>query len=462
MARKLIRNAHIISIDPEVGVIPRGDILIEGSKIAAIGTDLSVSDAEIIDGEGRIAIPGFIDTHRHTWQALLRASGADWTLAQYFAGVRGVMGTLYTPDDMKIGNHLGAIAALDAGITTLYDWSHNNNSPDHSSAAVEGLMAAGMRAVFGYGNSDAEWVPVSDAPSDFEDVARVKREYFSSDDQLVTMGFAARGNQFATMRVTKEDFVKARDLGLRISVHMGDGLWGMNKPVVDLHAEGLTGPDVTYVHCNSLQSEDFQIIGDTGGTASIAPELELHMGHGFPPTLSLMKVGVRPSISIDVVTTVPDDMFSAMRALLSGTRAVVNNQALIDKVIVDPLPLMATDVLEFATLQGAIACGLGDKTGSLTVGKEADIVLVNCNSLNTMPMNNAYGIVVEAAHAGNVETVIVAGNIRKRDFKLVDFDHASFKTRVEAARDGLFEKAGVPSDGSWLPRPFEAATDSEF
>jgi cytosine/adenosine deaminase-related metal-dependent hydrolase len=171
---------------------------------------------------------------------------------------------------------------------------------------------------------------------------------------------------------------------------------------------------------------------------------------------------VRPSISIDVVTTVPDDMFSAMRALLSGTRAVVNNQALLDKVIVDPLPLMATDVLEFATLQGAIACGLGDKTGSLTVGKEADIVLVNCNSLNTMPMNNAYGIVVEAAHAGNVETVIVAGNIRKRDFKLVDFDHASFKTRVEAARDGLFEKAGVPSDGSWLPRPFEAATDSEF
>lgn len=462
MSRKLIRNAHIITIDPRLGVIPRGDILIEGSKIAAIGVDLAVSDAEIIDGAGRIAIPGFVDTHRHTWQALLRATGADWTLAQYFAGVRGVMGDLYTPDDMKIGNHLGAIAALDAGITTLYDWSHNNNTPDHASAAVEGLMAAGMRAVFGYGNSNAEWVPVSDKPTNFADVERVRRSYFSSDDQLVTMGFAARGNQFATLPVTRDDFTRARELGLRISVHMGDGLWGMNKPVVELHGAGLAGPDVTYVHCNSLHAEDFRIIGETGGTASIAPELELHMGHGFPPTLALLAVGVRPSISIDVVTTVPDDMFSAMRALLAGTRAVVNNQALIDNVIVDPLPLMATDVLEFATLQGAIACGLGHKTGSLTVGKEADIVLLNTNSLNLMPMNNAYGIVVEAAHAGNVETVIVAGQVRKRDFKLVGFDHMGFKSRVEAARDALFAKAGVPADGSWLPRPFEAASESEF
>lgn len=462
MSRKLIRNAHIITIDPKLGVIPRGDILIEGSKIAAIGVDLAVSDAEIIDGAGRIAIPGFVDTHRHTWQALLRATGADWTLAQYFAGVRGVMGDLYTPDDMKIGNHLGAIAALDAGITTLYDWSHNNNTPDHASAAVEGLMAAGMRAVFGYGNSNAEWVPVSDKPTNFADVERVRRSYFSSDDQLVTMGFAARGNQFATLPVTRDDFTRARELGLRISVHMGDGLWGMNKPVVELHGAGLAGPDVTYVHCNSLHAEDFRIIGETGGTASIAPELELHMGHGFPPTLALLAVGVRPSISIDVVTTVPDDMFSAMRALLAGTRAVVNNQALIDKVIVDPLPLMATDVLEFATLQGAIACGLGHKTGSLTVGKEADIVLLNTNSLNLMPMNNAYGIVVEAAHAGNVETVLVAGQVRKRDFKLVGFDHMGFKSRVEAARDALFAKAGVPADGSWLPRPFEAASESEF
>lgn len=462
MTRKIIRNAHIISIDPDVGVIPRGDILIEGSKIAAIGRNLDVSDAEEIDGEGRIAIPGFIDTHRHTWQALLRATGADWTLAQYFAGVRGVMGDLYTPDDMKIGNHLGAIAALDAGITTLYDWSHNNNTPDHSSAAVEGLMAAGMRAVFGYGNSNAEWVPVSDAPTDFNDVRRIRDTYFASDDQLVTMGFAPRGNQFATLRVTAEDFTKARELGLRISVHMGDGLWGMNKPIVELHGAGLTGDDITYVHCNSLHADDFKILGETGGTASIAPELELHMGHGFPPTLALLNVGVRPSISIDVVTTVPDDMFSAMRALLAGTRSVVNGQALIDGVIVDPLPLMATDVLEFATLQGAIACGLGYKTGSLTVGKEADIVLINTNSLNTIPMNNAYGIVVEAAHAGNVETVIVAGTVRKRDFKLVDFDTMGFKAKVETARDGLFEKAGVPADGSWLPRPFEAASDSEF
>lgn len=462
MTRKVIRNAYVVSVDPEVGNLPEGDILVEGSRIAAIGRGLAVDGAEEIDGRGRIAIPGFVDTHRHTWQSLLRAVGADWTLAQYFQGVRGVVGDLYTADDMRIANHLGALSALDEGITTLYDWSHNNNSPDHADAAVEGLKAAGLRAVFGYGNASSEWVPVSDKPTNFADVKRVRDTYFGSDDQLLTMAFAARGNQFATMPRTEEDFRGARELGLRITVHVGDGLWGMRKPVVELHAHGLTGPDVTYVHCNTLHDEDFEIIGATGATASIAPELELHMGHGFPPTLKLLAVGVRPSISIDVVTTVPDDMFSAMRALLSATRAVVNDKALREGRIVDPLPLMATDVLEFATLRGAIACGLGHKIGSLSPGKEADIVLVNTNSLNCLPMNNPTGVVVEAAHAGNVELVMVAGEVKKRDFKLVGFDVHAFRAKVDAARDALFARAGIPTDGTWLPRPFEAVGESEF
>ncbi len=460
--RTIIKGAYVVSVDPQQGNLPVGDILVEGSRISAIGPSIAADADEVIDGRGRIAIPGFVDTHRHTWQSLLRAVGADWTLAQYFQGVRGVVGDLYTADDMRIANHLGALAALDEGITTLFDWSHNNNSPDHASAAVEGLMDAGLRAVFGYGNASSEWVPVSDKPTNFADVRRVRDTYFRSDDQLVTMAFSARGNQFATMARTEEDFRGARELGLRISVHVGDGLWGMKKPVVELKEHGLTGSDVTYVHCNSLHDEDFAAIGETGGTASIAPELELHMGHGFPPTLKLMAVGVRPSISIDVVTTVPDDMFSAMRALLSATRAVVNDRALKEGRIVDPLPLMATDVLEFATLRGAEACGLGHKTGSLTVGKEADIVLINTNSLNCLPMNNPTGVVVEAAHAGNVEMVMVAGKIRKRDFRLVGFDLAGFRQKVDQARDALFERAGIPTDGTWLPRPFEAVGDSEF
>jgi 5-methylthioadenosine/S-adenosylhomocysteine deaminase len=460
MKRILIHGATILTLDPKIGDL-RGDIIVEGSRIVAVAPSIPADDAEIIPAERMIALPGFVDSHRHTWQSLLRGAAIDWTLAQYFSGIRGVMGRLYTSDDMYVANHLGALEALDAGITTLYDWSHNNNTPDHADEAVRGLKDAGLRAVFGYGNANDEWIPPSTLPTNFSDVERVRRSHFSSDDQLVTMAFAARGPQFTTFDITADEFRRARDLGLRITVHVGDGLWGNTRPVLQLASRGLLGDDITYVHCNTLTDEDFRLIGDSGATASISPEVELQMGHGFLATLKLIDVGVRPSISIDIVTSIAGDMFGAMRMLLAGTRAVVNDEALRLRRIVDPLPLMSRDVLEFATIQGARACGLEALIGSLTPGKEADIVLLDTDSLNLMPLNNPHGVVVECAHAGNVDTVMVAGKIVKRDKRLLDVDLQHMRARVDAARDGLFRRANVPSDGSWLPRPFSEGPDIE-
>jgi cytosine/adenosine deaminase-related metal-dependent hydrolase len=273
------------------------------------------------------------------------------------------------------------------------------------------------------------------------------------------MAFAARGPQFTTLDITADEFRRARALGLRISLHVGDGIWGTTRPVVQLASRGLLGDDITYVHCNTLTDEDFRLIGDSGATASISPEVELQMGHGFLATLKLIEVGVRPSISIDIVTSIAGDMFGAMRMLLAGTRAVANDAALREGRIVDPLPLMSRDVLEFATFQGARACGLEARTGSLTPGKEADIVLIDTDSLNLIPINNPHGIVVECAHAGNVDTVIVAGRLVKRDKRLLGVDLQRMRTRVDAARDVLFRRANVASDGSWLPRPFSKSAN---
>ncbi len=459
MNRTLIRGAAVLTLDPRLGDFARADILVEGSRIVAMAPSIAADDAQMIDAGGMIALPGFVDSHRHTWQSLLRATAVDWTLAQYFAGIRGVMGRLYTPDDMYIANHLGALEALDAGITTLYDWSHNNNSPDHADEAVRGLKDAGIRGVFGYGNANDEWIPPSAQPTNFADVERVRRTHFASDDQLVTMAFAARGPQFTSLDITADEFRRARDLGLRITVHVGDGVWGTTRPVAQLASRDLLGDDITYVHCNTLTDEDFRFIGESGATASISPEVELQMGHGFLATLKLLRVGVRPSISIDIVTSIAGDMFGAMRTLLAGTRAVVNDAALRERRIVDPLPLTSRDVLEFATIQGARASGLAERAGSLTPGKQADIVLIDTNSLNLIPMNNPYGAVVESAHAGNVDTVLVAGKIVKRAKKLLEFDLPRLRARVDAARDGLFRRANVPPDGSWLPRPFSQGAD---
>src|SRR6476660_7093628 len=210
MSRTIIRNAIVLSMDPKIGEHLDADVLIDGSKIAAVQPNLGLVDAREIDGRGAIVLPGFVDTHRHTWQSLLRNTATDWSLAQYFGGVRGVMGELYTPDDMYVANHIGALEALDAGITTLVDWSHNNNTPDHADMAVKGLKDAGLRAIFAYGNANREWFPISELPTDFVDLARVRKQHFSSDDGLVTMAFAARGPQFTSLDHTDLEFRKAR------------------------------------------------------------------------------------------------------------------------------------------------------------------------------------------------------------------------------------------------------------
>jgi len=462
MARKLIRNATVISVDPKIGDLHRGDILIDGSKIAAVAPSIAADGAEIIDGTNKIAIPGFVDTHRHTWEALLRATGPDWSLGQYFTGVRVVMGGLYTPDDNYVANLLGALEALDAGFTTLYDWSHNNNSPEHADAAVKGLRDSGIRAVFGYGNANAEWFPPSEKPTDYADVRRVRKEHFPSDDGLVTMALAARGPQFTTLDITEADFKTARDLGIRITVHVGDGLWGMSKPLIQMKSRGLLKDDTTYVHCNTIGDDEFRLIADSGGTTSISPELEMQMGHGLPTALRMLDVGIRPSISTDVVTTVPADMFGAMRALLAGTRLMVHMKALGEKRMVEPLPLSSRDTLEFATLQGAKAAGLDHKAGSLTPGKQADIVLINTDALSLIPVNNPVSAVVEFAHIGNVDSVFVAGEAKKRNGKMVGVDFTSFRKRVDAARDALFERAGAPTDGSWIVKPYQEEKNLQF
>ena len=348
---------------------------------------------------------------------------------------------------------------MDSGITTLYDWSHNNNSPEHADGAVQGLKDSGIRGVYGYGNSNDEWIPNGNLPTNLEDVRRVRKTHFPGDDGLVTMAFASRGPQFSSIDATEDEFNCVRDLGIRITMHVGDGLWGTSRPLIQMNARGLLGDDITFVHCNMLADEEIQLMADTGATASISPEVELHMGHGWLATMRLLEVGIRPSISIDIVTSIAGDMFGPMRSLLMGTRAVVNGKALDEKRIVDPLPLMTTDILEFATVQGARACGFEDKVGTLTPGKEADLILIDTNALNLFPMNNPYGIVVESANPGNVDSVFVAGEAKKRNHKLVGVDIAALRRRVDAQRDALFARAGVPADGSWLPKPFSEGAD---
>ncbi|MFF1293488.1 MULTISPECIES: amidohydrolase family protein [unclassified Streptomyces] len=437
--RTLLRAGHVISMDPDIGDLPRGDVLIEDGRIAAVRPEIS-ADAEVLDMTGRIVIPGFVDTHRHTWEASIRGVAPDATLDDYFVDILDTFAPLYTPEDVYAANLAGALECLNAGITTLVDWSHINNTPEHPDAAIRALAESGIRAQYAYGSANtslADYWFESKIAIPGDDVRRIRAEHFASDDSLLTMGLATRGPGFCVNDVVTAEWGLARELGIPLTVHVGMGrLAGRFGMVKQLHDLGLLGPDTTYIHCCYLSEEEWRMVADSGGTVSVAPQVETQMGHGWPPVMKAIEYGLRPSLSIDVVTTVPGDMFTQIRAAFGAERARVNAESWQADVPVPDTMLTARRMLEIATLNGAHVAGLEDRTGSLTPGKRADVVAIDATALNVAPVHDAAAAVTLSADVSNVDTVLVDGVIRKRDGKLTG-DVARARRLVEESRDRL-------------------------
>jgi cytosine/adenosine deaminase-related metal-dependent hydrolase len=437
--KTLIRGGTVITMDPQLGDLPQGDILIEDGKIAGIEQHID-ADAEVVDASGRIAIPGFVDTHRHTWEAAIRGCAPNATLDDYFVEVLDTFAPAYRAEDVYASNLAGSLECLNAGITTLVDWSHINNTPEHPDAAIRGLQETGIRAQYAYGSANtslADYWFGSKIVIPAEDVRRVRETYFSSDDGLLTMGLATRGPGFCLEDVVRAEWGMARELGIPITVHVAmgrvAGRFGMIKQLSDY---GLLGPDTTYIHCCYFSEEEWQLVADSGGTISIAPQVEVQMGHGWPPVMKAIEYGLPPSLSIDVVTTAPGDMFTEMRSAFGTERARVNAECWQADTAVPDTMLTARQMLEMATVNGAAVAGLSDRTGSLTPGKQADIVLIDARALNVAPVIDPVAAVTLCADVSNVETVMVDGRFRKRDGKLLgDVDRA--RSLVEASRDYL-------------------------
>jgi cytosine/adenosine deaminase-related metal-dependent hydrolase len=433
-------------MDPSVGDIYGGDVLIEDDRIAAVGPSVDAPDAEVIDASDCIVIPGFIDSHRHTWETVIRGIAPDVNLAGYFAVVLDQLAPAYRAEDVYAGNYLGSLEAIDAGVTTVLDWSHINNTPDHADEAIRGLRDARLRAVYCYGNPNtslADWWYTSTLKAP-EDIRRVRQTYFSSDEGLLTLAMGTRGPGFCTEEVVRHDWALARDVGAPISVHVGMGPYaGRFSMVQQLGQMGLLGDDTTYIHCNYLSDEEFQLIADSGGKISIAPTVEMTMGHGTPPTAKALAHGLRPSLSIDVVTTVPGDMFTQMRFLFAQDRLLAHEAAFAAGNEEEPTLLTSREVLEFATIEGARVCGLAERTGSLTPGKQADVVVIRGDDTNTYPVIDPVSTVVLQADTRNVDTVFVAGEALKRDGQLVGADLRGARDRAAASLEYLIEHTEI-------------------
>jgi cytosine/adenosine deaminase-related metal-dependent hydrolase len=378
-------------------------------------------------------MPGFVDTHRHIWEGLLRNIGTDVPLegrTSYISFVLHRLAPAFRPEDAYAGNLVSALGAIDAGVTTLLDWSHIQGSPAHTDAVIQALKDSGLRAVFAYGFPWwGKWEERQ--PSWF---VRAATEHFSSKDQLLTLALAAPGPEFTDFEVSRDHWKLAREADARITTHVGVGTYGQDGKVQEMGAAGLLGPDTTYIHCTTLNDTEIQMIVDSGGTVSLATPVEMMMGHGMPPIQKFLDRGVRPSLSVDVETNVPADMFNQMRSVLALQRSLAAADG--------KVPASPREVLEYATVEGARANGLDHKVGTLSPGKQADIIMLRTDRLNVTPLNDPVTAVVTRMDTSNVDTVLIAGRVLKRDGRLLHVDWDAVMRMALEARDHVIDKSG--------------------
>jgi 5-methylthioadenosine/S-adenosylhomocysteine deaminase len=425
--RTLLRGAMVLSVDPAVGDLPHGDVLIEDGRIAAVAATVNAVDAEIVDATGKIVMPGFVDTHRHTWQTAFRGIGADWTFDQYRVAMHGTLRRHYQPEDVYLGNLLGRIEALNSGVTTMVDWFHCADRPENADGAIQALREAPGHSVFCYCANEPDIRP---------EITRV-RSQLPGDRMMLGL----RGPQLTTMDTTAADVALARELGLRVSVHVhgATGWPSGRRPIADMRDRGLLDDRTTIVHGNGISDDQVAMMADAGCSVSISPDVELKMGCGWPETGRVLAAGIRPSLSIDNCPSASGDMFATMRTAFAVQRGLDGG-------------LTARDFIEFATRDGARACGLDTRTGSITVGKDADLILLDTEDPSIFPINNPAGTIVAAGHPGLVDSVFVGGKAVKRDGRLLGVDLPALRARVLESRDRIAAAAGIAVDGSWTPQ----------
>jgi cytosine/adenosine deaminase-related metal-dependent hydrolase len=451
---------------------------VNGNKIQAIGPNLNAGNADVVDASGKIVMPGFVDTHHHQAWTAIRSSIPDSILIHdgtntpgaqqnYLGNILLGFAPKYRPQDVYISELFGGLAQLDNGVTTVHDVSQIHHSPQHSDAAIQALFDTGRRAAFGYFESAgaAFGIPDNVATQQYPtDARRIKKQWFSSSDQLVHM--------LMGVEVYLPNYQLAWDIGRELNLELAAHILSpfSMRPILDSLADGTAGNGSLglrpqdrhlFIHMTGMSDKGWNAVKNVGAHVSIAFPIEMNMRHGIPPIHKMQRLGIEPSLSTDVETNMTADFFTQMRSAMTMQRMIVNEEILASGGYVPPAPgqfawpsppagtlplLNVRDVLRYATINGAKHLGLGDKTGSLKPGKEADIIMLDATHINVFPVNHVPGAVVQMMERSNVETVIVAGKVRKWKGQLLGVDLNNLRSQLQASRDFIYQAAGVPQN----------------
>jgi cytosine/adenosine deaminase-related metal-dependent hydrolase len=455
----LIKNGTIVSMDAAIGDLARGDILIVDDRIVEIAPHIAAADAEVIDASDCIVAPGLVHAHIHSWQTALRGIGGDWAGTDYFTFFHESIAPRYTPHDTYIGTLMGAVMQIACGTTTMFDWCHNNATPEHTDAAIDALEESGIRAVFGHGTVKPKPKPgdphFSHIPHPEGEIRRLRKGRLASDDARVTLAACILGPDYSTLEVCRHDFRMAREYGLLSSAHV----WGRPNRLNPrgyhtIAEEGLLGPDHNIVHGNYIPDDELKVIVDHGASATSTAAIELKNHAREPLSGRVQRLGGRPSIGVDSEVSAAGSMFEVMRFALQAQR-IYDNIETVRRIEnqedargaeyvrrnlqtigtggspIEKLSIRTREVLEWGTINNARALRLDHKIGSLAPGKQADVILIRRDTLNMLCAHDPVQAIVFYAHGPDVDTVLIAGKVMKRHGRLTD---PALERRCEALR----------------------------
>jgi 5-methylthioadenosine/S-adenosylhomocysteine deaminase len=409
----VVRAAHVLSIDPKIGELPAGDVHVRAGAIVAVAASVNAPGAEVIDGRGMICMPGFVETHWHHWTSLFRPVISNDDAGRGYFPVTSRLGPHMTADDTYNSVRLGLAEALSAGVTTTHNWAHNVRSPAHADAELRALRDSGIRGRFAYGTPQGA---PNDQPMDVADLARVKREL--ANDGMLTLGICSRNVGDGTnplrgnisVEMARKDWGAARELGLPITMHTSGA-----SPIKLLNDSGLLGGDLQLVHPLLTTAEERAMLKEKGTSYSTSPigESQRPASAGVIQLGELLEAGIKVSLSIDHTTNYNCDCFGCMRMAYSLHKHRLGNK----------IPLTSKRMVELATIDGARDLGIADRTGSLTPGKRADLILVRTTDTNMMPMGDPFDALVSLTQPSNVDTVVVDGRVLYRNGRHTALDH---------------------------------------
>lgn len=466
MNRTLIKNADILSMDARLGEL-RGDVLIEDGRIAAIGPALQAQDAEVVDAAGMILMPGLIDAHRHVWEIIDMGRLVKSRPAEYASNYqKWKMRTIVcmTPEDNHLAELIGGLEAINSGVTTIFDFAHGQPTADRAIAAAQGLKDSGIAGWFGfqlgvsssYGPGDT--VPLATADSQriaktteahWRTAERLQREFFSDSSAPLQFALAPSGNNGSSLDDIRSEWTRARGMGVGIlagHVHKPEtphapGIMGhRDSGIGDLYHAGLLGPDYQVTHGNRLTAEELAMLRDTGGLvcATAMGEFPYVMAESKGPSVHgrSRRAGVPTGMGIDISLALPTDYFEHIRATYWNLY--------LDPEIREVMQACSSDyILDFATGLGAKSLRLGDVTGTISVGKRADLVLLSTDRIGFGMAGSLADRVVTFACTADVDSVWIAGKPRKRHGEMLGVDWSALKRRLVEAQERVGRQAAT-------------------